>query len=256
MSIFSDNIRFIRNKRNLSQQGAADHLEISRVRYSKYEDGRSEPPFDVLVKISKLFSVSIDLMLTVDVRKYSLEDVIKLPDNRIVLPILVDEAGDNKIEIIPHKASMGYLEGYSDPEYIESLQHMSLPFLRNGIYRAFPVEGDSMPPYNDRTFIVGKYIESRNDLKIGKTYLFITREGMTYKRYADQNEYGTVVNADNSFYNSYEIEWSDVLEIWEYECSINRDDLGLWNNSQPDVQAMFLSLKNDIQILKNQIENR
>ena len=49
---------------------------------------------------------------------------------------------------------------------------------------------------------------------------------------------------------------SDVLEIWEYECSINRDDLGLWNNSQPDVQAMFLSLKNDIQILKNQIENR
>ena len=133
---------------------------------------------------------------------------------------------------------------------------MYLPFLRNGIYRAFPVEGDSMPPYNDRTFIVGKYIESRNDLKIGKTYLFITREGMTYKRYADQNEYGTVVNADNSFYNSYEIDWSDVLEIWEYECSINRDDLGLWNNSQPDVQAMFLSLKNDIQILKNQIENR
>ena len=78
MSIFSDNIRFLRNKRNLSQQGAADHLGISRVRYSKYEDGRSEPPFDVLVKISKLFSVSIDLMLTVDVRKYSLEDVIPI----------------------------------------------------------------------------------------------------------------------------------------------------------------------------------
>ena len=256
MSILSENIRYLRGKLNLSQQRVADDLLITRGRYGKYEDGATEPPLDILVRISKYYNVSIDLLVTINVSKYSIDEIMELPDNRIVLPIRVDSNGNDEIEIIPQKASMGYLNGYGDPEYIESLDTISLPFLKGGKFRAFPAEGDSMPPYNDRTFIVGKYIESRNDLKIGKTYLFITREGMTYKRYADQNEYGTVVNADNSFYNSYEIEWSDVLEIWEYECSINRDDLGLWNNSQPDVQAMFLSLKNDIQILKNQIENR
>ncbi|WP_231121148.1 helix-turn-helix domain-containing protein [Epilithonimonas vandammei] len=103
MSVFSDNIRFLRHKKSLSQQSIADNLGISRVRYAKYEDGRSEPPFDVLLNISKYFSISIDLMLTLDLRKYPLEDVIKLPDNRIVLPILVDESGENKIEIIPIK---------------------------------------------------------------------------------------------------------------------------------------------------------
>lgn len=255
MSVFSDNIRFLRHKKSLSQQSIADNLGISRVRYAKYEDGRSEPPFDVLLNISKYFSISIDLMLTFDLRKYPLEDIIKLPDNRIVLPILVDEAGENKIEIVPHKASMGYLEGYNDPGYIESLQYMSLPFLRNGKYRAFPVGGDSMPPYNDRTFIIGKYVESKDDLKTGKTYLFITREGMTYKRYVGKDEYGTLVSADNSFYSPYEIEWSSVLEIWEYECSVNRDELGLWNVGQPDIQGMFLSLKKDIQTLKDQLNN-
>jgi hypothetical protein len=70
------------------------------------------------------------------------------------LPIKVGKTGENKIEIVPHKGKMGYLTGYNDPEYIDSLQHMSLPFLRNGKYRAFPVEGDSMPPYNDGTYII------------------------------------------------------------------------------------------------------
>lgn len=41
------------------------------------------------------------------------------------------------------------LLGFRVCEYIESLQTISLPFLRNGTFRAFPVEGDSMPPYND-----------------------------------------------------------------------------------------------------------
>ncbi|UCA58500.1 helix-turn-helix domain-containing protein [Chryseobacterium rhizoplanae] len=256
MSIFSDNIRFLRNKRNLSQQSFAESLGISRVRYSKYEDGRSEPPFEVLINISKFFNASIDLLLTVDVRKYSLEEMVKLPENRIVLPILVDEAGENKIEIVPHKASMGYLNGYSDPEYIGGLQYMSLPFLHNGKYRAFPAGGDSMPPYNDSTYFVGKYVESRNDLKKGKAYFFVTRDGFAYKRYADQNEYGTLVKSDNSFYHPYEIQWADVLEIWEYECSVNKDDLGILNPVPKEIQTMFLSLKNDIEIVKNSLTHK
>jgi len=48
----------------------------------------------------------------------------------IVLPIRVDSDGNNEIEIIPQKASMGYLNGYGDPEYIEGLETISLPFLK------------------------------------------------------------------------------------------------------------------------------
>ncbi|WP_131667105.1 helix-turn-helix domain-containing protein, partial [Chryseobacterium taiwanense] len=37
MSIFSDNIRFLRTQKNVSQQELADQISMSRVRYSKYE---------------------------------------------------------------------------------------------------------------------------------------------------------------------------------------------------------------------------
>lgn len=64
------------------------------------------------------------------------------------------------------------------------------------------------------------------------------------------------VSSDNSFYYSYEIECADVLEILEYECSsINKDDLGLLNPVPVEIHSMFLSLKKDIQILKDSLKN-
>lgn len=246
MSIFSENIRFLRGQKKLSQQKVADDLLIARERYAKYDDGRSEPPIEILLRISNYYKVSIDLLVSINIRKYPLDNIVNLPDNRIVLPIIVDSTGENKIEIVPHRAKMGYASSYNDPEFIESLQHMSLPFLRNGKYRAFPAEGDSMPPYNDGTFFVGKYVESRNDLKKGNTYIFVTTNAYVYKRFSEQNDFGTVVSSDNIFYDPYEIEWSDVLEIWEFAASVNTKELTVPNLDYQEVKRMFEELRSEI----------
>ena len=115
---------FLRGKKNMTQQELADLLILTRSRYIAYEYARTEPPIEILLRISKYYNISIDLLVTVDIRKYPLDDIVKLPDNRIVLPIKVDSTGENKIEIVPQKAKMGYLAGYSDPEFIDSLQHV------------------------------------------------------------------------------------------------------------------------------------
>lgn len=247
MSVLSDNMRFLRTQRELSQQKVADYLFITRGRYSKYEDGSSEPPIEILLRISKFFGISIDLMVSVDIRKYPLEEMLNLPENRVLLPIKVDGEGNNQIEIIPQKASMGYLNGYSDPEYIESLQTISLPFLRNGKFRAFPADGDSMPPYKDGTFIVGKYVENLADLKTDKTYVFITiNDGIIYKRFQFHEGNFICVKSDNSFYEPLKIPLSDVKEIWEFACSINTQEYDPDEFSGQNVKDMFLELKKDI----------
>ncbi|WP_415327343.1 XRE family transcriptional regulator [Chryseobacterium sp. MMS23-Vi53] len=221
MSIFSENIRLLRGKLGKTQRELSQQIEITPSRYSSYENGRSKPPVEILIKISRMFHVSIDLLLSIDLTKYSLEDMLKLPDNRIVLPVVVDQNGDESIEIVPQKASMGYLNGYSDPEYIESLQRISLPFLKNGKFRAFPADGDSMPPFKDGSFIIGKYMEGLNDLKSGNTYVFITlNDGITYKRLKSKNKNSITVSADNTFYEPYEIPFGEIVEVWQYASGI------------------------------------
>lgn len=253
MSILSENMRYLRSQTGTSQQKTADALLITRGRYAKYEDGASEPPVELLIKISRYFHISIDLMVSADLRKIPLKEIMELPDNRILLPVKVHHNGENIIEIIPHKASMGYLSGYADPEYIENLQTISLPFLGAGTYRAFQVEGDSMPPYKDGAFIIGKYLEKATELKKGKSYLFVTRsEGITYKRLVKTEEEAITVAADNTFYDPYSIPLADIFEIWEYACSISTDEFTKedFNNDQQQIIKMLKELKKEIKGLK------
>ena len=251
MSILSENMRHLRGQQKYAQQKIADDLLITRGRYAKYEDGSSEPPIEILIRLSKYYRISIDLLVGLDLSKYTLEKMMKLPDNRTILPITVDEKGENKIEIIPEKAQMGYLQGYSDPEYIEKLQTISLPFLRNGKFRAFPATGDSMPPFKNGTFIVGKYVENVSDLKSNKTYIFITQnEGVVYKRFEKKTARNITVSSDNPLYKPYDIKLADLVEIWEYACSINTAEFENETLDMMTVKEMFLSLKKEIDLIK------
>jgi len=253
MSYLANNIRYLRNELKVSQQKVADDLMITRGRYAKYEDAASEPPLEILMRLSRYYHVSIDLLLSVDLRKTPLKEILQLSDNRIVLPITVDSKGENKIEIIPHKASMGYLTGYSDPEYIESLQSISLPFLGFGKYRAFPMEGDSMPPHKNGSYIVGSYLESLRDLKVGQTYVWITRsEGITYKRLTAIGEDYLELSADNKLYKPYPLSLHDLLEVWEFACSIateefTKEDFNLDNQV---IIGLLADLNKEVKSLK------
>lgn len=259
MSHLAENIRYLRNQHKASQQKVADALSITRGRYAKYEDGASEPPLEILMRIARYFHISIDLLVSVDLRRISLEEILELPDNRIILPITVDNKGENKIEIIPHKASMGYLNGYSDPEYIESLQNISLPFLHTGQYRAFPVEGDSMPPHKEGSFIVGRYVEKISDLKLGHSYVWITRnEGITYKRLSAIETDSVELSADNRLYPPYDLSLNDLHEVWEHACSIathefTQEDFEMDNQT---IIRLLSDLKKEIKLLKSQSNNK
>lgn len=254
MSLFSDNIRHLRMKKEVSQTIVAESLSISRDRLAKYEEGKSQPPHEILVRLSRFYHVSIDLLLTADIRKINIDGLMKLDDNRILLPITVDAGGENMIEVIPHKAMAGYLSGYSDPEFIEALQHISLPFLNNGKFRAFPVAGDSMPPHKEGSFIIGRYVEQFGDVRDGRTYILLTKnEGIVYKRLNRNGKNSLMLISDNTFYEPYSVKASDVLEIWEYACSIATSEFEPDNLTYDTIRDLLRDLKGDIHTLKNKI---
>jgi transcriptional regulator with XRE-family HTH domain len=252
MSLFSDNIRHLRVKKEITQSIVAQNLSISRDRLAKYEEGKSQPPYEILVKISHYYHVSIDLLLSVDIRKIDMGQLLKLEDNRILLPILIDKNGDNLIEIIPHKAKAGYLSSYSDSTFIENLPQISLPWLGSGKYRAFPIEGDSMPPHNDKSYIVAKYIENLGEVIDGNTYILLTKtEGIVYKRLNRNGKNTFMLHSDNYFYDPYQINLSEILEIWEYAYSLETGKFKPEIKSSKTIDEMFLEIKKEIKEIRN-----
>jgi phage repressor protein C with HTH and peptisase S24 domain len=171
----------------------------------------------------------------------SIEDLLKLGDNRILLPTV--DQGENIIEIIPHKAQAGYLSGYADPEFIESLQHIHYLFT-NGKFRAFPVDGDSMPPHKKGSFIVGQYVERLGD--DGK--YMITKSGIVYKRLNKNGRNALMLHSDNTIYLPYEIKASEILEIWEYACSIATNEFTPDDLSAESLKDMFRELRRNREV--------
>lgn len=58
-----DRLRKQRELNNITQQEVADYLKVNRVTYTNYEGGRTEPNYDLLKLLSKLFDVSIDYLI-------------------------------------------------------------------------------------------------------------------------------------------------------------------------------------------------
>ena len=183
MKYIQTNIKHLRALKQFSQERFADELNWTRSMVGSYEEGRSEPPIDRLIEFSNYFNIPIDILVKNDLRAARDTSFIEVGNKRVLFPITVNEANEDLIEIIPVKATAGYLQGYADPEYIEQLQKIKLPFLPTGTHRAFPISGDSMLPVKDGSFVVAKFVDDIKDVKNGRTYIVLTKEdGLVYKR--------------------------------------------------------------------------
>lgn len=247
------NIRHLRSLKALSQERFADELGWSRSMVGSYEEGRSEPPIERLVELSEYFNIPIDILVKNDLRRAKDTSFIQIGNKRVLFPITVNEDNEDLIEIVPAKASAGYLSGYDDPEYIEQLQKIKLPFLPTGTHRAFPIKGDSMLPVKDGAFIVAKFVEAIDDVKNGRTYVVLTKDdGLVYKRiYIPEDDAANVLlSSDNKSYKPYLLSKANILELWEFTCCINTQEYDEKELKLSNIMAMFQELRVELEAVK------
>jgi transcriptional regulator with XRE-family HTH domain len=211
----SKKISSLRKQSGWSQEDLAEKLEIKRSTLSAYEQGRAEPSLNTIHKLSQLFNVNVhdftgqleDLMLNsspIEDKKFR------------VLAITVSPDEQENIELVNVKAQAGYAGGYGNLEFVKSLPKFRLPFLGQGTYRAFEIEGDSMLPIPSGSIVIGQYVESAKDLRLNDTYIFITaQDGILFKRLVDVTKKQILLKSDNPMYKNYSLPLSDIEEIWK-----------------------------------------
>ncbi|WP_026952263.1 helix-turn-helix domain-containing protein [Algoriphagus mannitolivorans] len=256
MSYLASNLRFLRKQKGITQNDLADQLDVQRTMISAYEDGRSEPKLATLQKICELLEVGIEELIEHDIEMKGRRVLQKRGLN--ILTIAATEDDRENITLVPQKASAGYLNGFSDPVFMESLPQFHLPNLsRQATYRAFELAGDSMLPLVPGTIVIGSYLDQLKEIKSGQTYVLVTQtEGVVYKRvfnYLAENGKLFLVS-DNEHYKPYEVKGEDVLEIWEAKAFISTDFPNPGDKKKPlsleDLGDMIRDIQLDLKRIK------
>jgi len=227
MEVISSNIKCLRSVNGLTQTQLAKKLNIKRSLLGAIEESRTEPRASTLYKLSNIFKISIDSLVKNELEKENLEELeIKQRIDeagkhiRIHQVVLAEKDLDRElVSLVPISARAGYADGIIDPTYIRDLPKFNLPMNelnRFGTYRVFQIAGDSMIPIvNPNEYLITEYVDNWRSMKSSATYIVITKEdGIVYKRVI-RNENTLTLISENKEYEAYDIEVSEVVEIWK-----------------------------------------
>ncbi|HJI57636.1 MAG TPA: helix-turn-helix domain-containing protein [Oscillospiraceae bacterium] len=86
---FGNRLKTLRIKKKLTQQQLADLLGLTKSVISAYENGLRYPAYDVLIIIARIFKVSTDFLLGVEIKREI--DTSGLTDEQVeALIVLID----------------------------------------------------------------------------------------------------------------------------------------------------------------------
>ena len=254
---FHNNIRFLRERKKMSQEELSLQLDLSRNKLQALESGKTINPSAVdLVKFSEYFKVSIDSLLKIDLDKlgeWKLKELlagndIYMTGSKIrVLAITVDKNNKENAEYVPVKAKAGYRAGYNDPEYIASLPKFSLPNLpKSGTFRMFPTIGDSMLPIPENSEVIAQYVQDWKSLQPNTPCIVILKgeQDFVFKMVTVQANGEVLLRSLNSNYTPYTVYSEDILEIWKYY-KYQTSTLPQPDTDLKELKALILDLKNN-----------
>jgi transcriptional regulator with XRE-family HTH domain len=221
MENLNKNLKHLRLRKRLSQGKLSNRIGIGASSISAYEKKRSTPKITTLLKYSKFFNRNLDELVNEDISKSDQEKTKDIKGDKLrILPILVDSQNEEMISLVPVKAAAGYLNGYSDAEFIGELPNFRMPFAElseNKTYRAFQIEGNSMLPVPAGSYIICEYVQDWELIKENSCCIVVTSDdGIVYKRVKkDFKNNQLLLKSDNPEYLSFEVSLNQVLEVWK-----------------------------------------
>lgn len=219
--------RFIETYKSLGLTGykmGKQSTIITKQKISNIEKGITEASSEVLSDFFATYKeVNPEYILTGNGRM--LKDTL-ITENEVIPKIIEFE----NFPFVSQKAYAGYLSGYADAEYVETLPTVAFPVdhTPQGNYLVFEVKGDSMNDGSHDSYLDGDLVlcrEIRMDLwKDSKLhfnkwdFVIIHEDGIIIKRIIDHNvENHTItihsLNPDKEAYPDKEINLCEVRQI-------------------------------------------
>lgn len=252
MNYLSTNLKHLRAARKLSQQDLADMLHVGRTAITNYESGIANPGHKTLLALVSIFEVSLDELLYQDLSSKGWSRKEYQP-----VVVTVDNSGQENIVLVNTKAAAGYPTRYLEPEYYKELPAFQLPGAdyRNGTFRCFEVEGDSMnDTLQSGDYVIGRFCDNHyKDVKEGYVHVVVTGEQVLVKRIINraEQENKLILLSDNEVYPPISADLDEVKEIWQVKSKLS-SYLPVRRN---DLDRLIGDLTTEIRMLKKRVDD-
>jgi len=216
MSFFGKNIKKIRSVKGLSQQAFADLFDLKRGTLGAYEEGRSEPKIDTLIKIANYFSISIDDFLT---KELTVNSLVQFQDNFTTDPFSKSAMQLPEIPFISINQIDKYPNSCGETCFVEELSKIHLPLNPDKKFRALEVSNLEMTNhdsgYYPKDIVVGEFVPVSIVPKLnnGTLVFCVFEDQLIFRRlYIAKNM--LILRADHKNISDIEFPLEKLKELW------------------------------------------
>ena len=225
MNTVEDRINQLRITMGISQKGFSEKIHITQSALSQIENGKTKASTEVIHMICDQYGVNANWLMQ-GIGEVFAKDSIQ----KVSAGAKKDMKKKDPVEIpmVIADAHADYPKNVNNTKYLGNLVSYKIPGFEEGNFRMFEVSGDSMEDtLYDGEIAITEFIEDFKNLRDGQIYVLISNEGVLIKRvFIYQNGIDAVIcRSDNQKYPSFNLQFKDVLELWEVKAKLTAEFL-------------------------------
>ena len=215
MSFFGKNIKKIRSVQNLSQQAFSDLFELKRATLGAYEEQRSEPKIDTIIKVANYFSISIDDLLTTEL---TVNELLKFKANFTTESFKYQDEVFSEIPCVTNKHYKDYPFSCEKESYINKLPRLQLPIDHQTLVEDLKAKfrNDTFDRgFYPKDIVIGQQIALENikDVKSTSYCVVISSNSIIFRRLY-QSEEGVLLKADHKNIDDILVPFDELKQVW------------------------------------------
>jgi transcriptional regulator with XRE-family HTH domain len=215
MSFFGKNIRKLRQLKSYSQQEIAEIIGVKRGALGAYEEGRSEPKINTILKTANYFSIPLEELLT---KELTVNDILNFNSKLTVDETLYRKAFP-RIPLITKSNVQDYILHYDKPDFVDRMISIQLPLSGEEHFLGFQIQDLEMSYKDEGLFpkdiVVGKPLAVDSIKKEDQSKLCIIIANTALVRHVSRTESGFCLTANHPAIEKVILPAEDINQLWE-----------------------------------------
>ena len=218
--LFGKNLKKIRNVHGLSQQEFADIFELKRGTLGAYEENRSNPKLETVIKIANHFSIGLEDLL---ISELTVNKLLKFNERLAVESDSFKVVDFTGIKCVLHRDKADFVEEYSKGFDLSKLSELKLPYIENENSLAFSVDDLSMTSgiieFFPKDIVIGIKTE-RDSLEENSLIIALTKDELILRRFSEEGKH-IILKADHHGVEDLKLSADELIAIWKVEHVFN-----------------------------------